>query len=62
MTEMSTTRGLPFEPSQASQARAELARKAEEERKQNLRDYARRLDQEERCYKQHRVPQLQDWR
>ncbi len=60
MMEMSTTRGLPFEPSAASQARTKAIRMAEEQRRQDRRDYARKLDQVELSYKQHRVPQ--DWR
>ncbi len=62
MTEMSTTRGLPFEPSAASQARTEQARRQAEQHRQERREYGKRLDQIETSYRQHRPPQQQDWR
>lgn len=61
MTEMSTTRGMSFEPSQAARDRAELARQRDEKRREMRREAnratARRLDQIELCYRQHHVPQ-----
>jgi hypothetical protein len=62
MTEMSTTRGVPFEPSAASRARTQKVRLDEEKRRQERRDYGRMLDQIETSYRQHRTPQEQDWR
>lgn len=62
MTEMSTTRGLPFEPSAAAQARTEARRVSDEQRRENRREHGRRLDQIELSYRQHRPPQQQDWR
>jgi hypothetical protein len=62
MMEMSTTRGLPFEPSAASKARTQAVRMAEEQRRQDRREHGRRLDQIELSYRQHRPPQQQDWR
>ena len=57
MQEMSTTRGMSFEPSAASKDRAERARREADGRRNALRAEARRLDQVEVSYKQHRVPQ-----
>lgn len=60
MSAMSTTRGVPFEPSQGAVARARMLRIAEEERqreRQERREYGRMLDQVELSYRQHRPPQ-----
>ena len=65
MTEMSTTRGMSFEPSAAAKDRAELARRADEKaretRRERNRAEARRLDefasQVRRCYREHCPPQ-----
>lgn len=68
MTEMSTTRGLPFEPAAASEmrvvtrARAEAqARREADQRRRERREYGRMLDQIETCYRQHHVPQSERW-
>jgi len=57
MMEMSTTRGMPFEPSHAPRVRQEMLRQREEQRRQDKREMAIYLDQIAKCYKQHRVPQ-----
>lgn len=73
MTEMSTTRGVSFDPAVASatrtrteaQARAHEAWEARQEaarRREERREQGRRLDQEELSYKQYTPPQMRDWR
>lgn len=57
MTEMSTTRGLPFEPSQAATARQELLRQREQQKREDRREMAKYLDEIAKCYRHHTVPQ-----
>jgi hypothetical protein len=61
MSAICTTRGVPFEPSQAAKARAEAARVASEEqrrtKRRDRREHGRMLDQIELSYRQHRTAQ-----
>ena len=70
MMEMSTTRGVSFDPAVAAEARirTEAERKVREEqearqeaqrRREERRAEGRMLDQIELSYRQHRVPQSQ---